>query len=796
MDEAQAKPDLVDDSETEPDSVSESDLEQQPEPDQDGEESCDQLGSPPRPVVPPSLAFVQGLERYDGARLHAIGVRSGMVEFPKKPGRLPSAISEFLAEPKVAERVLVGLEKDSRLVLSLFALTESPIWPLEAVEHSLAILGVELVGAIMPLLETGLLVFGKEDNILVHDLARWLENRPDRRRERSLIAHPAALSAVRTVLPIVEAGSLPPVESVRQIREADGLEAILRLAVVWQRVSEAPLRQTQNGTFYKRDRERIEDDTVLAGPIADAIEPIPDMPAFWLALARGVGLLESEAGSDRLRAAAPEYWRDNAIHLPQMIAARWLGLRNWHEQGGMQRDGAEAMLALPFARPAVLLWLATLEEGHWVAIDDLAAFLKARSSTWDRPAFLPNPTLPTGNGVGRPKTSRQKKSDVASEKTEVGPLEAMLLGPCYQLGLIRAAEEVPGNRRVVQLTPLGRYALAIGNPPPPKPDFPHFLFVQPSFEVIAYRQGLSPSLVGRFSRFAVWSAVGAALTLKLTPESVYRGLEGGLTPQSMLELLAKHSSRALPAGVAEALKTWAGRRERVTYYGSATLVEFATPEELVQALAIWPSDQRSPPLRITDRLLLVEEESSIPFTRFRMTGSRDYRRPPEICVDVESEGIQLSLDLARSDLLVDAELSRFADELPSENARGSSTAPRRRFEVSSASLARGVESGLNAHQLSLWFERRTGNEAPPAIRLLLMTTSGKLPPLSASRPLVLNTPTAEIMDGLCQHPDTRNWVGTRLGPTSAIIPDDFLPRFRESLARLGMSLNESPTNKR
>ena len=38
-------------------------------------------------------------------------------------------------------------------------------------------------------------------------------------------------------------------------------------------------RQTQQGTLYKRDRERLEDDPVLAGPIADALEPLPDMAA-------------------------------------------------------------------------------------------------------------------------------------------------------------------------------------------------------------------------------------------------------------------------------------------------------------------------------------------------------------------------------------------------------------------------------------------------------------------------------------------------------------------------------------
>ena len=61
-----------------------------------------------------------------------------------------------------------------------------------------------------------------------------------------------------------------------------------------ERVADAPLRQTQQGTFYKRDRERLEDDPVIAGPIADALEPLPDMPPFWLNLAQGVGVLQGD----------------------------------------------------------------------------------------------------------------------------------------------------------------------------------------------------------------------------------------------------------------------------------------------------------------------------------------------------------------------------------------------------------------------------------------------------------------------------------------------------------------------
>jgi hypothetical protein len=487
-----------------------------------------------------------------------------------------------------------------------------------------------------------------------------------------------------------------------------------------------------------------------------------------------------------------------------MIATRWLGLRQWHEQGGMRQEGSNVELALPYLRPAILLWLATLGPEDWVALDDLAAHLRQLAPRWDRISLGDEPaaTLPTPTG-SRSRSARAGggKSDSGSSSAAAGAgagvLESLLLGAAYQLGLIRVAEESGSRRRVVQLASLGRYFLALGPPPPPRPSFEHFLFVQPNFEIIAYRQGLTPMLIGAFSRFAQWSQIGAALEMKLTPESVYRGLEGGLTERSILDRLAQHSARPLPASVAEALRTWSDRRERITYHATATLIEFATRGDLEQGMMLWPAESR-PPVRISERLLLVEDESTIPFQRFRLAGSRDYRRAPEACLEVEPDGVTLTLDLARSDLLIDAELTRFAVEQPSAATSASAPSsdspgnPRRRFLVSPESLARAAENGLSPALLAHWYAKRTGAEMPPAVRLLLLAASGRPAPLEARRPLILHAPSAQWLDGLLQHPATRSHLGERLGPTTAIIPDESLEAFRLALTGLGLFLEVEP----
>ncbi|MHC5543917.1 helicase-associated domain-containing protein, partial [Singulisphaera rosea] len=63
---------------------------------------------------------------------------------------------------------------------------------------------------------------------------------------------------------------------------------------------------------------------------------------------------------------------------------------------------------------------------------------------------------------------------------------------------------------------------------------------------------------------------------------------------------------------------------------------------------------------------------------------------------------------------------------------------------------------------------------------------------STSRPLILHVPTPAVLDGLVQHPETRDYLGERLGPTSVVLPDQTLPSFRRVLESLGLTLGDPP----
>src|SRR5207244_1872443 len=159
----------------------------------------------------------------------------------------------------------------------------------------------------------------------------------------------------------------------------------------------------------------------------------------------------------------------------------------------------------------------------------------------------------------------------------------------------------------------------------------------------------------------------------------------------------------------------ADKHERILVYPSGTLFEFASPEDLNEALA-----RGLPGTRLGERLAVVANEAGVDFRHFRLTGTRDYALPPEKCVTIEPDGVTLTVDLARSDLLLETELRRFAEPLDPVGMNG-----RRQYRLTPESVAAGRESGLGLPALEGWFAQRSGQPLSAAARLL--ATGGQVP---------------------------------------------------------------------
>ncbi len=346
------------------------------------------------------------------------------------------------------------------------------------------------------------------------------------------------------------------------------------------------------------------------------------------------------------------------VGLPQALESLYCALpmvRGWTPLDGWK--GAEEMVGNPFpsAYLLALLLLSRLPENAWVRPEAIEAWLSAQHPYWTNESLRP---------------SRQKPW--------VG---TFLLGMAFPLRLVLATKDEDGHR--VRLSPTGRWLLGLGEMPTAPPVFAKTLLVQPNLEILAYRQGLTPTLIGRLTRFATWKTLGAACTMQLEPETVYRALEAGETFDSIRLALEQHGTRAIPPAVLDLLRTWSNKRDRITVFPSAALMEFASAEDLHEALS-----RGLPGIRVSDTVAVVPSEDAIEYRHFRLTGTRDYGLPPERCVHVEPDGLTLTVDLARSDLMLETELPRFAELIDRSGQNG-----KRQYRLTPASLAHGRSRG-------------------------------------------------------------------------------------------------------
>ncbi len=690
--------------------------------------------------------------------------------------------------PAVIDRRLQELEPASRQVLALIGCSRQPLWHLgNLIEMVMALGHSDGLKPIFTLFENGLLfprlltldtpnslaskirsfefwlaIPGSSRQVFTHpqiaaravseplglpDLSVPLSPAPPANGEPVETEErcaPADRSACASPLPDLTPGGGP--------QEADGLEWLLRLAVLWQQVTTSPLRRTQQGGFFKRDQERLQSDPVLtAVPHENLVETLD--PGFLLAaLAEQQGLLV-EADGELRAGPLPAAWEAGLWPTLESFWSELWQLGTWNPMDGWR---AEPMAGNPFASASLLTFLLLARVGGDSA------------PGWMSPAVIQNWLL---------RHHPFWKGDALRPSWQQPWLERFLLGVAYHFRLVLAARSADGGW-LVRLSPVARWLLHQAEPPETPPVFAQSLLIQPNLEIIAYRQGLTPALIQKLTRFARWRSLGAACTLQLEPESVYRALEGGQTFDSIRLTLEQHGTRAVPAAVLDALRTWSNKRDRITVYPSATLLEFTCAEDLNDALA-----RGLPGVRIADTLAVVASEDDIDFSHFRLTGTRDYSLQPEKCVTLEPDGVTLTVDLSRSDLMLETELPRFADPLSTSAAQN-----QRQYRLTPASLGRARNAGIAATTLETWFQQRCGQPLSPAARMLLAGT--QLPAPQFQRLLILQVPSAELADGLMQWPTTRGLIASRLGPTALVVTEEQAPVLRERLREAGLPVPE------
>jgi hypothetical protein len=684
----------------------------------------------------------------DGARAAAVFARyddellrhvAGRLVRPRQhwpADELIDRMSRALDDPVSIDRTLKPLSPAARQLLHLIGLSRQFRWPVQGLADLLLFLGhVTGLGPVLELLETGLLLPALAPAQTVRSLEVWLGQAGAAPIEVEVLS----LAAERCrAEPLALPDVAPEKTNKLAVEESDGLEWLLRLAALWQTARTAGFRQTQSGGLFKRDLDRLRAHPLLATMPPDTAAQPADPAVFVFELGRALGVLADQA-EDISAGTVPDTWERGLAAAVGEIWAALFAVAGYDPLAGY---GAEP--GSRWVRSAGLALVATLAKtapGAWVDLDAVAGAVAERHPEWRR-------------DVGR----------------------AALWCAAYAVGLLQPLKLAETARaddgRRVRLTALARTLL---NSAPPPDDGPagQALLVQPNLEVVLYRQGLTPLLLGQLTRFAEWKTVGLACTLALTAESVYRGLESGLSAADVQRILERHSSRPLPPSVVETLRSWASKRERVQVYPSAVLLEFRTPAELELATKQGLVDQA-----VTERIGLVASDSTIDYTRFRLVGTRDYLAADEPCVQIGDDGLMLTVHEGRADLLLGSEIRRISP--PGEPADNDRTV----YRLNRESLKRARELGVDVRWLEEWFRRRTGAAVPATIRLLFLGADAGTATLT--RCVVVQVTGADVADGLEHWPAFRALEVERLGPTTFRVPESAVQPLSRLLAELGL----------
>ncbi len=666
---------------------------------------------------------------------------------PRNPIPIDELTERMLAalgNPPVVDRRIADQTPMARAALAIFGQSRRPTWKVGHLLTILAALGsTEGFAPIQALLDAGLIFPVRESIEPLNGFQPWFG------REGLLGAEVFALPAVAARAKDEPLG-LPNLATAEGLsksevpRLADGLEWPLRIAAVGQLVAEGGMRTTQARALFKRDLQRLQTHELLAAAPADHLVNLPDigvLTLFWALGTDKIAIVESEWTLHEVeKNAAPKALSEELTALVAGLEA----LEAWDPLLGYRLLEGQ-LSAVPSAAVLLLLLLAAAKPGQWCEPEPLAAWLWEHHPSWQ-------------NGL----------TFEAQQVRGTPWVESLLLGVFYPLGMV----EVAGGR-FVRLSVLGRALLANGAKVPEAPAFLQTLMVQPNAEIIAYRQGLTPTLIAKLSRFARWKSLGPACTLELTAEQTYRGLETGLTLGGVVQTLNQHGVRPVPAAVIDLLQRWANKRERIAVYTSATLVEFLSPADLDVAIS-----RGMIAVRITDRIGLCADGADPDYKNLRLIGNRDYEAKPTKCIAVDDDGVTLNLDAGQTDLLLEAEIGRLAEAVPADGTAA------RKFQLTPESLRRAVQGGWKLEDLDTWFLARTGAALPDAGRMFLLGPT--VPPSLASKRLILQVPNAEIADGLIQWPTTRACIEDRLGPTALAVDEAKLTALRELLDALGI----------
>jgi hypothetical protein len=385
----------------------------------------------------------------------------------------------------------------------------------------------------------------------------------------------------------------------------------------------------------------------------------------------------------------------------------------------------------------------------------------------------------------RSTTPEQKKQELAAwqEKNRQGWLKQefpWLVGAfttwLYFLGLVELAVQ-NGRATGFRLTDIGHAAfhpeldsVSIAESTPEASAQPAWV-VQPNFDIIAYLDRISAPQLAFLERHAERTQSHRHTAhYRLTRESVYRGLESGITLADLLDGLQTGSQADLPQNIMVELREWASLRERVVLRRKTRLVEFSSAQALQTGLS-----QELTGRVVAERFLLLDPRSTPQVSGLTII---NYAQPlPKNLTVTESGTIHLKRD--SHDLMTTAQLSQWAIREAAIE-----------WQLTAESVNAALKPGRKINELLALLKERFSLPLPSLLELALRSWAGETFAVELEAVIALRCPEEKIFEAIIASPMMKPLLKGFLYPGLLFVDSDQIDALRQRLHWLGWKISE------
>lgn len=535
--------------------------------------------------------------------------------------------------------------------------------------------------------------------------------------------------------------------------------------------------------------------------------PLSQATLFYFKLCEGAGLLEQrlDLGGMSVRADAQRFFE--APYHTQSAAwiAAYRSLPHWLEipsEGGWMEDEDPASVYSSFSRyvgmrAAVLMALAALPDaGAWYRLSDLSEAIHQRIglmfSLGSLHNFYPHYNA-TPEQVEEQREQWEQQRHAGWRKSEEPWIARAVAGPLFHLGLVALAHESRGKKTtptLFRLTQLGRAVLydafrdepagaTDAGVPAVVQDGPCWV-VQPNFDVVVYLDRASAARLTFIERIAERKpATGATALYHLSRESVYAALESGISADTLVETLRLGCDYPLPGNIQQTVADWAARREQLTVYRVADVVEFPDQQARDAALA----RRKDGGVAVGERYILLVGEQRRGSLAARVSRTVNYVAPRARCLQVTEDGV-IEVVQKHVDLLVHGELAAWADAAQADASR---------WQVTCQSVQKAVRAGWTADTIVENLRLRLLHDLPPLLFVAIRAWAGvpTLPTaVAVATDLVLQVSDLEVARAIGGSALLQPYLRGRLGRQSFLVKHETADDFRARLAEFGLQVGD------